>query len=90
MREYDHVVAKVIKRGNSDQQVFTKIYFARVFVGIVPIMACLGLGAYMLSPAVPWPWVGHLTLGGGFIAGAFSLAALLAVPDILANRDRIR
>ena len=83
------MVAKVIKRGNSDQQVFTKIYFARVFVGIVPIMACLGLGAYMLSPAVPWPWVGHLTLGGGFIAGAVSLAALLAVPDILANRDRI-
>ena len=83
------MVASVIKRGNSDQQVFTKIYFATVFVGIVPIVACLGLGAFMVSPAAPFPWVGHLVLGGGFIAGAVLLSALLAVPAILANRDHI-
>jgi hypothetical protein len=83
------MVASVIKRGNSDQQVFTKIYFATVFVGIIPIGGCLGLGAFMLSPAVPWSWVWHLVLGGGLIAGAVSLAALLAVPAILANRDHI-
>ena len=43
----------------------------------------------MASPAMPFPWVGHLVLGGGLIAFAVLLAAQLAVPDILANRDHI-
>lgn len=43
----------------------------------------------MASPAMPFPWVGHLVLGGGLIAFAVLLAALLAVPDILANRDHM-
>lgn len=83
------MVPSVIKRGNPDQQAFTKTYFPRVFLGIVPIGALLGLGAFMLSPAMPFPLVGHLVLGGGLTAFAVSLAALLAVPDILANRDHI-
>lgn len=86
---YHQTVASAIKWGNSDKKVFTKIYFRKVFLGIGPIGALLVLGVLMASPAMPFPWVGHLVLGGGFIAGAVLLAALLAVPDILANRDHI-
>jgi len=82
-------VASLVKRKNPGTQVFTKIYFVKIWAAIVPVAAGLGVGVAALTPAISAPWVGHLALGGGFIAFAVLLSAAVVVPDILKNRDHL-
>lgn len=82
-------MASSVKRKNPGTQVFTKIYFVKIWAVIVPVAACLGVGAVSLTPVITEPWAGHLALGGGFIAFAVLLTAVVVVPDILKNRDHL-
>jgi hypothetical protein len=82
-------VASLVKRKNPGTRVFTKIYFVKVGAVIVPIALCLGVGAVFLTPVLTAPPAVHLALGGGLIAFAVLLTAVVVVPDILKNRDHL-
>jgi hypothetical protein len=79
----------LVKQENPGTRVFTRIYFVKIRTVIVPVAASLGAGVVWLTPMLTAPPAVHLALGGGFIAFAVLLTAVVVGPGILKNRDHL-